>query len=200
MDHSDVNCSSGTTIMAVRSSFPVLVTCASFLVCSAFASPTSDVKLNDGVYTSICTLWPTGSYYLSINRLGLLFPSVSFGLQVYDDDTAESLTTIALQVCCYVRGHESVVVMTAQNCSLADLRRGSETFSPACSRATRGDSGGPLQTHLCPAKIFSSAGQSTRAVALALGKTTANHKLHLAARSTFLSLTTVHTAQQNLFA
>ena len=41
-------------------------------------------------------------YYRAFNRVGLLFPSVSFGLQVYDDGTAESLTTIALQVCCYI--------------------------------------------------------------------------------------------------
>lgn len=61
--------------MAVHSSFPVLLACAFVFVCDAFASPASDVKLNDG----------------------LLFPSVSFGLQVYDDGTAESLTTIALQ-------------------------------------------------------------------------------------------------------
>merc|ERR1719326_560191 len=57
------------------SSFLALIVCASFLEHIVIASPSPNLKLNNG----------------------LLFPSVSFGLQVYDDDTAESLTTIALQ-------------------------------------------------------------------------------------------------------
>ena len=58
------------------------------------------MKLNDGmyVYEDLHIMAGRVLYFAAFNRSGLLFPSVSFGLQVYDDDTAESLTTIALQV------------------------------------------------------------------------------------------------------